>query len=114
AHNERHTIEPHLHLHRKRHSIDLPTSLVKSLLAPTFTEVSTFFRSLRVTGFTSGVKCVFLVGGLSSSSLILAATRAELEGDGCMVVPTLAPDVAIVKGAVLYGKNVEVSKRCVA
>ena len=51
---------------------------------------------------------VFLVGGFSSSPLIQKVARDILESDICKVLAILRPEVAIVRGAVLFGSRPEV------
>lgn len=48
---------------------------------------------------------MFLVGGFSCCLLLQRAVRDVLHSDGCSVEVAHRPDVAIVKGAVLFQKN---------
>ncbi|CAN0185310.1 unnamed protein product, partial [Scytosiphon promiscuus] len=77
-------------------------------------KIAACLRSLKRNRSLSELEKVFLVGGFSSSPLIEAVARAELEGDGCTVVPIFRPDVAVVRGAVLFANNAEVFKSRVA
>lgn len=114
AHNGRNKADPNLHVTHKRFFVDLPSTLVRSFFAPTIANIATCLRSLKRDASMNGLKYVFLVGGFSSSPLIQAVARAELEGDGCTVVPTLRPAVAIVRGAVLYANNAKAFKTRIA
>ncbi|CAN0086429.1 unnamed protein product, partial [Scytosiphon promiscuus] len=105
AHNSRNQAD--LHIAHKRFFVDLPSALVKSFFTPTITTIATCLRSLKRDASMDGLKYAFLVGGFSASPLIQAVARAELEGNGCIVVPTLRPAVAIVRGAVLYANNAQ-------
>ncbi|CAN0052936.1 unnamed protein product, partial [Hapterophycus canaliculatus] len=114
AHNGRNEADPNLHVTQKRFFIDLPSTLVRSFFVPSIAKIATCLRGLKCNASMSGLKYVFLVGSFSSSPLIQAVARAELEGDGCIVVPALRPDVAIVRGAVLYANNAEAFKTRIA
>ena len=48
---------------------------------------------------------VVLVGGFSSSPLAQSIVKSKFHGDSCAVISALRPDVAIVRGAVLFANN---------
>lgn len=86
----------------------LPSSLVGSFFAPTVANIVNCLRDMKRNPLLGSLQRVFLVGGFSSSPLLQVAARAELEVGGCAVVAALRPDVAIVRGAVLFANNAEV------
>ena len=86
----------------------LPSALVRSFFEPTIANIANCLRDMKGHDLLGGLQYVFLVGGFSSSPLIQAAARAELEVRGCAVVSALRPDVAIVRGAVLFANKAEV------
>ena len=86
----------------------VPSPLVRSFFEPTIANIASCLRDIKGNELLGGIQNVFLVGGFSSSPLLQAAARGELEGEGCAVVAALRPDVAIVRGAVLFANNVEV------
>ena len=89
--------------------IVLPSSLLRSFFQPTIANIINCLRLIKLTPlFLDSLQYVLLVGGFSSSPLIQAAARAELEGGNCAVVAALRPDVAIVRGAVLFANKAEV------
>lgn len=110
AHNSRHSTDPHRHVVRRLYVVHLPSALVTSFFTPAIKKITSCLRDLRRNVSMSGLKYVFLVGGFSSCPLLQASVRAEIEGDGCIVPPTVAPDLAIVKGAVLYATAMQMSK----
>ena len=86
----------------------LPSSLVNSFFEPTIANIANCLRDIKRDPRLGSLQRVFLVGGFSSSPLIQVAARAELEAGGCAVVAALRPDVAIVRGAVLFANKAEV------
>ena len=88
--------------------VKLPSALVRSFFAPVIEKISACLDGLRRNPSLVGLKYVFMVGGFSACSLLQAAAKASLDGDGCRVIVTLRPDVAIVKGAVLCANNADV------
>lgn len=80
-----------------------------SFFDPTLARIAKCLRGLKNEPALSELQYVYLVGGFSSSPLVQSVARNELEGDGCcVVVGTLRPDVAIVRGAVLFANNTDV------
>ena len=86
----------------------LPSSLVRSFFEPTIANITNCLRDMKGDELLGDLRYVFLVGGFSSSPLIQAAARAELELEGCAMIAALRPDVAIVRGAVLFANNAKV------
>eukprot|EP00903_Cladosiphon_okamuranus_P013451 g12527.t1 len=97
------------HVKGSKMIVVLPSSLVRSFFEPTVANIANCLRDIRRNPTLSDrLQYVFLVGGFSSSPLIQASARAELEVGGCSVIAALRPDVAIVRGAVLFANNAEV------
>lgn len=96
-----------LHVKGSKFIVVLPSSLVRSFFASTITKIVTCLEGLKLNESLAGLKYVFLVGGFSSSPLIQDAARGALAGDGCVVVVAVRPDVAIVRGGVLFANNAE-------
>lgn len=100
-----------LHVKGDKFLVVLPSLLVKSFFDTTIANIAKCLRDLKNDPSLSGLKHVFLVGGFSSSPLIQATARTELNSDGCVMAGALRPNVAIVRGAVLFANNAEVSTR---
>lgn len=107
AYNETQQASPDAQIKGGKLSIILPSSLVRSFFVPTTTRIADCLRGLKGDPALSGLRYVFLVGGFSSSPLVQQVVRAEVEGGGCAVVASMRPDVAIVKGAVLFANNTQ-------
>lgn len=99
---------PGLRVKGSKHFLVLPSPLVRSLFAPTIANLVECLRDIKRNAVLRNLRYVFLVGGFSSSPLIQAAARAELEAGRCEVLSARRPDVAIVRGASLFASNAEV------
>lgn len=77
---------------------------MQSFFAPAIDNMSLCLRKQYRQRRDVNPKYVFLVGGFSSSPLVQAAMRAELESNGCTVRVLARPEAAIVKGAVLFAR----------
>lgn len=104
VHNDEHE-SPELHIRGSKFLVVLPSLLVRSFFAPTIANIVTCLGDIRRNSLLGSLQYVFLVGGFSSSPLVQVAARAELQFGGCEVVSALRPDVAIVRGAVLFANN---------
>ena len=85
----------------------LPSRLVASFFTSTLKNIGDCLRDLKRQEPLADLKHVLLVGGFSSSPLVQAVARTELEGGGCDVLLAERPGVAIVKGAVLFANNAD-------
>lgn len=111
SYNNSHQDVPELHVKGGKFLVVLQSGLVSSFFTPTLTRIANCLRRLKHDPDLSELQQVHLVGGFSSSPLVQNVARAELEGDNCRVfTETLRPDVAIVRGAVLFANNTEVFK----
>ncbi|CAN0186141.1 unnamed protein product, partial [Scytosiphon promiscuus] len=92
-----------MHVKGKGFIVILPSLLVKSFFTPTLGMIRCCLGDMKSSFQRAGVSLdyVFLVGGFSSSPLVQAAVRQELDDGGCIVKATFRPDVAVVKGAVI-------------
>lgn len=97
--------EPNFHVKGGKYIVVLPSALVESFFAPALKNIVTCLGDLKRDKNLAGLKYVFLVGGFSSSPLIQAAARSALHGDGRVILIALRPEVAIVRGAVLFANN---------
>lgn len=86
----------------KKLMLILPPALVVSFFTPTINNIVGCLRGLKNRPTLRDLHRVFLVGGFSSCRLLQSAVRAELQGPGCPVVEVSMPDIAIVKGAVMF------------
>lgn len=93
---------------RTRFKIRLPSSLVTSFFTPTIALISKCLRDLKRNPALENLTHVVLVGGFSRSLLIQKAARDAMKGDGCTVTLAPRPEVAIVKGAVMFADDVNV------
>ena len=96
------------HVKGSKMLVVLPSALVRSFFEPTVANIANCLRDIKRNPLLGRLQHVFLVGGFSSSPFIQAAARAELQEGGCAVVAALRPDVAIVRGAVLFANKAEV------
>ncbi|CAM9194372.1 unnamed protein product [Hapterophycus canaliculatus] len=85
--------------------VNLPTALVTSFFKPTLDKVSECLRKLKRDPSLHDLHRVYVVGGFSDSLLLRDVVRAELEHSACSVVQVHGPDVAIVKGAVMFSEK---------
>lgn len=99
--------EPRFHVKGGKYLVVLPSALVGSFFVPTVKNIVSCLGDLKRNESLEGLKYVFLVGGFSSSPIVQAATRSELHGDGRVVLAALRPEVAIVRGAVLFANNAQ-------
>ena len=88
--------------------IVLPSSLVTSFFSASIDRIGGCLEDLKNNDAICNLSYVILVGGFSSSPLILSIARAKFHRDGCTVIAALRPDVAIVRGAVLFANNAAV------
>ncbi|CAN0043200.1 unnamed protein product, partial [Scytosiphon promiscuus] len=89
----------------RKYSLVLPSPLVRSFFAPVIDKITACLDDLKGDSSLRDLKYAFLVGGFSSSPLVQAAARTSLEGDECKVIVAVKPEVAIVKGAVLFAND---------
>eukprot|EP00903_Cladosiphon_okamuranus_P013447 g12524.t1 len=99
------TREPEFQVKGSKYLVVLPCALVESFFAPTLKNIVSCLASLKQHASLAGLKYIFLVGGFASSPLTKAAVRAEHSGEGRRVLEALRPEVAIVRGAVLFANN---------
>ena len=88
--------------------IVLPSTVVNSFFSASIERIGTCLEDLKRNAALRNLGYVVLVGGFSSSPLVLSITKAKFHGGGCAVITALRPDVAIVRGAVLFVNNAAV------
>lgn len=86
----------------RKFNVELPAEVVNTFFSPTIDKIADHLRRIRDSTELRGLHRVFLVGGFSRCVLLQRAARAVLHRDGCSVEIVHKPDIAIVKGAVLF------------
>ncbi|CAN0516935.1 unnamed protein product, partial [Scytosiphon promiscuus] len=108
VHNERYSEQHSLHVSGRKYIVKLPSCLVRTFFEPVINKISACLDDLKCNPSLTDLKYVFMVGGFSASPLLQAAARATFDEEGHRrVIVALRPDVANVKGAVLYAKNTD-------
>ena len=88
--------------------IVLPSRVVNSFFSASIERIGTCLEALKNNDAIRTLSHVVLVGGFSSNPLIASTVKERLYRDGCAVITALRPDVAIVRGAVLFANNTAV------
>ncbi|CAN0232363.1 unnamed protein product, partial [Ascophyllum nodosum] len=88
--------------------IVLPAPVVTTFFFASLDHIGACLEDLKNNNAIRNLSYVFLVGGFSSSPLVMSIAKAKFNRDGCTVLAALRPDVAIVRGAVLFANNTEV------
>ena len=84
---------------------------MRSFVAATIAKIVSCFEGLKRNEFLQDLKYAFLVGEFSPNPLIHDAARGVLAGNGCAVVVAVRPNVAIVRGGVLFATAPRRSQR---
>lgn len=85
--------------------VTLPSRLVISFFEPTLDKIAEALREMKRDPALRNLHGVYLVGGFSRCPLLREVVRAELEAPSCRVVQAHQPDLAIVKGAVMFAES---------
>lgn len=94
------------HIGGGKFMIVLPSPVVKSFFAHPIERIGACLEDLRENDALLDMSYVFLVGGFSSSPLVQSIIKVKMHGYiECAVISALRPDVAIVRGAVLFSNN---------
>ncbi|CAN0156085.1 unnamed protein product [Ascophyllum nodosum] len=99
---------PASHVGGGKFMIVLPSRVVNSFFSASIERIGTCLEALKNNDAIRTLSHVVLVGGFSSSPLIASTVKERLHRDGCAVITALRPDVAIVRGAVLFANNTAV------
>ncbi|CAN0492786.1 unnamed protein product, partial [Scytosiphon promiscuus] len=86
----------------KNFNITLPATLVKSFFDGTLQKIAGCLRRIKDETSLGNLHQVYVVGGFSRSPLLLEMVQTVFDQPGCSVVRVHEPDLAIVKGAVMY------------
>ncbi|CAM9242947.1 unnamed protein product [Ectocarpus sp. 8 AP-2014] len=86
----------------KNFMVTLPAALVSSLFTPTIEKIGQCLRKISGMSALRNLHRVYLVGGFSRSPLLKNMAREELQRVTRCVVDVHEPDLAIVRGAVMY------------
>lgn len=84
--------------------ISLPAALVTTFFSPTIAEIIGCLRTFKTDLVGLKPHKVLMVGGFSNCPLLQKAVREEMKGEW-KVMATQRPELAIVKGAVLFSEN---------
>ena len=99
---------PASHVGGGKFMIVLPSRVVNSFFSASIKRIGTCLEDLKNNDAIRTLSYVVLVGGFSSSPLIASTVKDKFHRDGCAVITALRPDVAIVRGAVLFANNAAV------
>ncbi|CAM9221182.1 unnamed protein product [Ectocarpus sp. 12 AP-2014] len=86
----------------KNFAVVLPAALVSSFFTPTLEKIAQCLRNISGMSALRNLHRVYLVGGFSRSPLLKSMAREELQRVTRCVVDVHEPDLAIVRGAVMY------------
>ncbi|CAM9149814.1 unnamed protein product [Ectocarpus sp. 8 AP-2014] len=86
----------------KNFAVVLPAALVSSFFRRTLENIAQCLRNISGMSALRNLHRVYLVGGFSRSPLLKSMAREELQRVTRCVVDVHEPDLAIVKGAVMY------------
>ncbi|CAM9867376.1 unnamed protein product [Ectocarpus sp. 12 AP-2014] len=86
----------------KNFVVTLPAALVSSFFTPTIKKIASCFRQINGMSALRDLHRVYLVGGFSRSPLLKSMAREELQRVTRSVVDVHEPDLAILRGAVMY------------
>ncbi|CAM9668722.1 unnamed protein product, partial [Scytosiphon promiscuus] len=89
----------------KKFMVSLPSSLVTSFYEPTLRRITEGLRRINRDSLLYNLHRTYVVGGFSKSPLLRHAVQTELERPNCRVVQVHEPDIAIVKGAVMFSET---------
>ena len=96
---------PASHVGGGKFIIVLPSRVVNSFFSASIKRIGTCLEALKNNDAIRTLSYVVLVGGFSSSPLIASTVKERFHRNGCAVITALRPDVAIVRGAVLFANN---------
>ncbi|CAB1102249.1 unnamed protein product [Ectocarpus sp. CCAP 1310/34] len=93
---------PSLHVGGGKFNVTLPTTLVTSFFEPTLDKIAECLRRIKRESSLHDLYRVFVVGGFSRCPMLREVVRTGLDLPAGRVVLVHEPDLAIVKGAVMY------------
>ena len=88
-------------------SIDLPGDLMRSFFIPLFENIKNKVVELiqHVKERGEEVNFIFMVGGFSESPYLKTEIKKSLQAIGMQILVPRRPQVAVVRGACMYGLN---------
>ncbi|CBJ25647.1 Heat shock protein 70 [Ectocarpus siliculosus] len=86
----------------EKFNVTLPTTLVTSFFTPTLQKIAECLRRIKRESQLHDLHRVFVVGGFSRCPMLREVIRNGLDLPAGRVVDVHEPDLAIVKGAVMY------------
>ncbi|CAM9887909.1 unnamed protein product, partial [Hapterophycus canaliculatus] len=92
-------------LHDPHFMVTLQTALVKSFFKPTLEKIAECLGEIGRDPAMRDLHRVYVVGGFSRCPLLREMVQAALQRPSCRVVQAHEPDIAIVKGAVMFAEN---------
>lgn len=93
---------PTLCVEGRKFNVALPTTLVNAFFTATLQKIAGCLRRLKRESSLDDLYRVFVVGGFSRCPMLREEIRAGLDLPACRVVEVHEPDLAIVRGAVMY------------
>eukprot|EP00903_Cladosiphon_okamuranus_P010118 g9582.t1 len=91
-----------LHVGGGKFNLTLPTTLVASFFTPTLQKIAQCLRRIKRESSLHDLHRVFVVGGFSRCPMLRRVVKDGLDLPEGRVVEVNEPDLAIVKGAVMY------------
>ncbi|CAM9283881.1 unnamed protein product [Hapterophycus canaliculatus] len=85
--------------------VTLPPTLVTSFFKPALEKIAECLRAIKRDPALHNLHRVYVVGGFSRCPLLREVVQAELETLTCRVVQAHEPDIAIVKGAIMFAEK---------
>ena len=84
--------------------LSLSSEVMKRLFVPVIEDIKKHLRFLQRNPQLAKVKTMLLVGGFADSALLQKEIKSEFSGKSRVLIPNNA-GIAIVQGAVMFGKN---------
>eukprot|EP00058_Branchiostoma_floridae_P006840 XP_002592328.1 hypothetical protein BRAFLDRAFT_240135 [Branchiostoma floridae] len=88
--------------------------VIQSLFQPILDQITSHIQSLLTKPKLSNIKTIFLVGGFADSPLLSRAVMDSFSDRGVRVLVPEGASLAVIKGAVLFGRNPDAIKERVS
>ena len=90
---------------RGKSTVVFPAENIRGLFQPVLDSITGHVRTLLA---SHPVKFIFLVGGFAESQLLQESVKSHFQSAQCRVIVPVRPGTAVLRGAVLFGKNQDV------
>ena len=90
---------------RGKSTVVFPAETIRGLFQPVLDSITGHVRSLLA---SNPVKFIFLVGGFAESQLLQETVKSHFQSSRCRVIVPVRPGTAVLRGAVLFGKNQDI------